>query len=165
MKNVVKKVFIAALAILILFVGTGFNVVNFCCSECATQQALFIGGHDGCEDESHFKVADAEKHACCVSHQDQPVTSAEPKSCCADKSTQQTSDACCQVQRVSVDLDNFLSRPHLNNPFVWISANLFPAFSSLLNETFEDVYQEKPLKVPKALLPRVYLSLIRVLII
>lgn len=139
--------------------GAGATMIRFCCTSCSGQ-TLFI----------------TQEHICCGEKQKSDSPAIHTKSCCQKEQkvviATDKKDGCnytqnnhCTAFRISVDIDASSFRPHIANPFVWISdvpfmqqAQLLP-YITILSDEYS--YFSPPPNIP----PKEYLSLIRILII
>ena len=154
MKKSGHIIILLILAAVVFYTGTGVTIMKYCCPDCEPSYAI-VG----------------QKHTC--HNQDESSdTCAMPVSCpnCGDAepdrnmSSYKVKGGGCASTRVSVDLDSQHYRPQMQIPVVWLS---IMNSSSLWGK-------EEPAKAaefvsypesPPTIVPRSYLSLIRVLII
>lgn len=149
MRQVVKTLFLLAIAAAVFYTGAGVTIMNYCCNKCS-EQTLFAMEHKCDAERHHVQTSDD----CCSS----------PKSACNDHTTSDEKTKHCSASRLSIDLDSSMSRPHVATPFLWLSdASLF-SVQLLPSHTIEDD-NEDYIEMPPTSPPRSYLSLIRVLII
>lgn len=106
-------------ALYFLFAGTGYNIVNYCCSSCEELGIQFVASHS-CE-EAHLSQ---HNHLCDVQH--------ETQTCC---SAVTETDESCKIERVHVDT------PVTNSGPVISQLSVFPLqlFYQSENFLFENV--------------------------
>lgn len=155
MKKFAKTSVLLIIAVTIFFTGIGVTVIKFCCPSCSEQTLVM-----------------AKQHTCCA--QEGVDSLSDTKSCCSRGDVAQT-ESCgeesyangmhCSPSRLSIDIDASSFRPHVSNPFVWISDAQLYSIAAI--QTVGIYYTEENwhFKVPPNILPREYLSLIRILII
>jgi len=152
MKKFAQSIIILIAAVAVFFTGTGVTIVNYCCSGCTVEQTLVM----------------TKAHTCCSQKAGEAT---ETPSCCSTHTQLQTGDAYafsdgshCKASRLSADIDGSVFRPHVSNPFIWISdiQPVAQVTTVSLTESIDNLTQLEP---PPNILPREYLSLIRVLII
>lgn len=155
MKKFAKTSVLLIIAVTIFFTGIGVTVINFCCPSCSEQTLVMAKQHTCCTQKGIDSSFD--KKCCCS------VNAVVQKESCGEKSY--TNGMHCSSSRLSIDIDASSFRPHVSNPFVWISdAQLYSIGAT---QTVGIYYAEENwhFKVPPNILPREYLSLIRILII
>ncbi|MDH6354801.1 hypothetical protein M2132_001132 [Dysgonomonas sp. PH5-45] len=152
MKHFVNKIAVFLLAFLIFFVGTGVTVIDLCCQNCI-EHTLSLSDVSCCSQTQHSHsdaTAAGHNHD---SYQHEDICSSPHEG------------ECCVPERISFDIDHFFSKPQIVAPFVWIANNLFENVTPVLNEAPTDNVPILRDKIPIIVHPRVYLSMIRILII
>lgn len=151
MKKYAQNLILLIAAVTVFFTGAGVTIVNYCCTSCSGQ-TLFM----------------AEQHICYAEQQE----TENINSCCAEKSSHDTcdeyaytKDTHCTASRLSMDIDASSFRPQVAIPFVWISDVSVTMPLAILSEKTANSDDYTLFKSPPNILPREYLSLIRVLII
>ena len=151
MKQKVNNILITFLATIVFFVGTGVNVFNLCCANCADNLVSHVNGLCNEADFSSMQTM-----TCC----NEQETSTDADNCA---SHHQKNDQHCSVERVSKDIQNTQVNTPIIAPFVWsllLSGTTVADLADANLNTFEQSYKT-PIPIP----PREYLSLIRILII
>ncbi len=148
MKKLVQMVISIVVAISVSFTGMGVTVIN--CNDCTSceKQYIFLVSQDVC--------FSSERQSCCSAKD-------EVHAGCCEKAFD-TDKAHCSASRLGIDIDGVTFRPCLTTPFVWGSDTPF----SFASDTFivkESTLEKCLFKSPPNILPREYLSFIRVLII
>lgn len=154
MKKSGHIILLMILAVAVFYTGTGVTIMKYCCPDCKPSYAI-VG----------------QKHIC-HNPEESPDTCSTQVSCpnCGAVDTDEgtisynAKGSGCASSRVSIDLDSQHFRPQVQTPFVWLSAvdNLFLTGNEETAKSTDFVsYTESPPSV----VPRSYLSLIRVLII
>lgn len=150
MKRFVRQILLFTVAATIFLTGVGVTIINCQCISC-DKESLFMSTQQYCCLPN--TQSNTEK-ACCSTG-----------SCHTKNNVEYSNDGHCSISRLSIDIDPSSFRPHVSNPFVWISEALFiPVFNTLPYVT-ENTDEYTGLKIPPDIPPREYLSLIRVLII
>lgn len=155
MKQKIYNISLYLLVAVIFLGGSGFTVVNFCCSSCI---------------ESFFSDVSFEKTC---AHQDEKLTQ---KSCCSD--LQQASaiinnvffdsdgNICCGAERVSFDIDLRFYKPDVSSHSLSMTIPFTSGFLCHINKpTIHNNRLSFPLKDAIPINPREYLSIIRILTI
>lgn len=148
MKQFVRSLFLLAIAAAVFFTGAGVTVVSYCCNKCS-EQTLFAMEHR-CGSDKHHE----DTNSCCSTHAGDAC----------QKHNNSEGSKHCSASRLSIDLDSSMSRPHVATPFVWLTDASLSTIQLLPSSTIDTGYEEH-IEMPPTLLPRSYLSLIRVLII
>lgn len=145
-------------AIAVFFTGTGVTVMNYCCSGCISE---FFSEQEQtccCSSTSHNSMAMGDDGCCSDNHKKEM---AQHNDCTNSASSSQDH---CSSSRISIDLDSSIFKPHLAILFTWLSD--IPVFTlNILPHVVEYTHVETYTGDPPSILPRSYLSLIRVLII
>ncbi|MDU1889821.1 MAG: hypothetical protein E6767_03960 [Dysgonomonas sp.] len=148
MKRLAQNIILIIAAVTVFFTGTGVTIMNFCCSNCAEQTFFMTQAHTCC-------LEAAENKSCCSSHQE-----------ATDYSDHcYKNDSHCKASRLSVDIDSSTSRPHVITPFVWVADAAWILPINILPSRVDSAVDTIQFESPPKILPREYLSLIRVLII
>ncbi|MBK5720712.1 hypothetical protein JGH11_07490 [Dysgonomonas sp. Marseille-P4677] len=156
MKKFGQSIIIIIVAATVFLTGAGVTVIDYCCSSCGGQTLFLTQQHICCIEDTHGN--DSEVMSCCsmekVSKED------------TYDNVSYTKDPHCSASRVTVDIDASSFRPHVIIPFVWISdASYHVALTNTLLQRTDSANGFINSKSPPEILPREYLSLIRVLII
>ena len=177
MKQLLQRIVLLFVTIAVFTTGMGANIVNICCDSCGENHTLFSiqkcclsagkatafaaehqSAQQGCKDDDrHQPVHD---QGCC-DDADAHNEAAAGKSAC---DIHDAGHKHCSIERVSIDLNSQSYRPQIFAPIVWLSdASLFAQLT--LARADERIAPTEGVVDPVSLPPRVYLSLIRVLII
>lgn len=155
MKQILQNILVVCLAVLVFFTGAGVTVVNLCCPDCFNNLISINNVNRECR---HAPVTYEEQHSCCSSAEH----SVEQENIfCFEKSD----NGCCEIERISIDIENRVYKPVQDNISSLYSA--FLLFASYIQTTVvtESISEYNCYKDVIPILPRDYLSLIGVLII
>ncbi|WP_081852516.1 hypothetical protein [Prevotella sp. 10(H)] len=153
MKKFGQTLILLVAAVTVFLTGAGVTIVNYCCTSCSGQTLFMTGQHVCCAES----FENEEVMSCCSSHE--AVVNETSETVCYDQ------DSHCTASRLSIDIDASSFRPHVSVPFMWISDASFTPTSYILPEKIEYSDEYIRFESPPDILPREYLSFIRVLII
>lgn len=145
MKNTVSYLFIVFLATLVFYGGAGINLVTYCCGDCRTEGVEVLLDDKCCEihDHDHSEAVEEKLSA----------------------SGQMDEESCCNLERVSFDWNSSTLPSTQLQPAVVDLFSFGTLHASLIPSLFfsDCLFQETDR--PPLVGPRVYLSLLNVLLI
>lgn len=153
MKNFIQKIILLIACVAIFYTGAGVTIINYCCNSCI-QEASFIPS----------------SHTCCTEGAD--ITT--PMSCCSSKEKAAEATDCnetiakdmhCSTSRLSIDIDASIFKPLIIVPFIWLDNASEVSPFSIASNYGEHINGDNLFESNFSILPRAYLSLIRILII
>lgn len=149
MRKFITKITLLLLSVVIFTTGMGATIANFCCDNCLNEffalQTIDCGKQE------------VKEHSCCSS-ESQPVANV-----CRNHTGED--DTCCKIERHSIDLDSFHSKPVVFLPYTWI-ATIIPQIANFsFTDEYHDIIVDNNNDPPPITEPRTYLSIIRILII
>lgn len=157
MKVKYHNILVLFLATIVFFVGAGVTVIDLCCSRCVDSVMSMTLHSSDCSMAEKM----AKSPSCCRSG-DHAMDYSEKTVSCEGEHTH--TGKCCEARRVSIDLDHSVYQPNLLHTMVWTVIPSFISNALLASDTSTPLIIDEA-QEPIPILPRNYLTLIRVLII